>query len=62
MKKSDTTTVNYSVFENQPSKTHCEINISKCILGAVVKKSDTTTVIYGDFENKPSKTHSKLAL
>ena len=62
MKKSDTTTVVYSVFEKQPSKTHGDINISKFILGAVVKKSDTTTVIYGVFENPPSKTHSKIAL
>ena len=62
MKKSDTTTVIYSVFENQPSKTHGEINILKNILGAVVKKSDTTTVICGVFENPPPQTHSKIAL
>ena len=61
MKKSDTTTVIYSVFEHPPSKTHRNINISKFIDGAVVKKSDTTTVIYSDFENQPSKTHSKIA-
>ena len=62
MKKSDTTTVIYSVFENQPSKTHGEINILKFILGAVVKTSDTTTVIYSVFEHPPSKTHCKIAL
>ena len=39
MTKSYTATVIYSVFENQPSKTHGEINISKFILGAVIKKS-----------------------
>ena len=52
----------YIKYEKRPSKTHGKINISKCILGAVVKKSDTTTVIYGVFENPPSKTHSKIAI
>ena len=62
MKKSDTTTVIYSVFENRPSKTHGKTHISKFLLRAVVQKSDTTTVIYGVFENRPSKTNSQITL
>ena len=62
VKKSDTTTVIYSVFENRPSKTNGKTHISKFLLRAVVQKSDTTTVIYCVFENRPSKTHSKITL
>ncbi len=51
MKKSDTTTAIYRVFETRPSKTHGKLNISRFMFGAVVKKSEATTVKQKEFEH-----------
>ncbi len=40
----------YAQYKILDIKTQGNINISKFMLGAVVKKSDTTTVFYSKFE------------
>ena len=51
VKNSDMTIVKHMLFENRPSKTHGNINISCFIHGAVVKKSHAAIAKHGVFEN-----------